>query len=51
MLDWYVICFQEKLLSVLSMVLVPSPSVHYDRVLSGSTYGSAMVGEPILLSN
>lgn len=41
------------MLSILRMVLVPSPSVHSDdisdSVISGAIYDNAMVGYPILL--
>lgn len=45
-------CFQENLLSILSMVLVPSVVDSEDlssRVISGVAYGSAMVCEKLLL--
>lgn len=45
-------CFQENLLSILSTVLVPSEAdseVYSRKVISGVAYGSAMVGEKLLL--
>lgn len=46
--DCDISCFQDLLLSILSSVLVPFPSGNCheasQNVLSGVTYGSAMVG-------
>lgn len=43
----YFICFQESLLSVLKMVLVPSPSFRSEdisrSIISGAIYDTAMV--------
>lgn len=43
----YFICFQESLLSVLKMVLMPSPSARSEdisgSIISGAIYDTAMV--------
>lgn len=45
--SFFVVFLQDSLLSILSMVLVPSPSVPSNdishSVLSGAAYGKAMV--------
>lgn len=46
-LDFSFLCFQESLLSVLKMVLVPSPSARSEdisrSIISGAIYDTAMV--------